>query len=144
MALTALIFNLTLFSAQEPDDGGELRPKTNAEFYVVRDGDALSLIEERTGVESEQIEALNPKLDPLALLPGQRIRLRPPTGRELAARRARARRRKPRRAVYVLKQGDTLFSVATKNDVDLTTLLRLNPRIKRPDSIYPGQRINLR
>lgn len=46
-------------------------------FYVVRPGDILSAIAERTGVSVARIQELNPDVDPQALRAGQRIRLRP-------------------------------------------------------------------
>jgi LysM repeat protein len=45
-------------------------------FYRVRLNDTLGLIAEQTGVPVEQLEALNPELDPQNLIVGQRIRLR--------------------------------------------------------------------
>lgn len=45
--------------------------------YRVRAGDSLSIISARTGVSVDTLEQLNPGVDPNALLPGQRIRLRP-------------------------------------------------------------------
>lgn len=44
--------------------------------YVVRPGDSFGAIAERTGVPIEQLEQLNPEVDPQALVVGQRIRLR--------------------------------------------------------------------
>lgn len=44
-------------------------------FYVVRQGDTLIVISAATGIPQETIEELNPKLDPQALIPGQKIRL---------------------------------------------------------------------
>ncbi|CAA9495459.1 MAG: hypothetical protein AVDCRST_MAG69-1587 [uncultured Solirubrobacteraceae bacterium] len=44
--------------------------------YRVRPGDTPSTIAERTGVPLEQLEALNPDIDPQQLAPGQRLRLR--------------------------------------------------------------------
>jgi LysM repeat protein len=43
---------------------------------LVRPGDSLSAISARTGVSVGQLEQLNPGLDPNALHPGQRIKLR--------------------------------------------------------------------
>jgi LysM repeat protein len=45
-------------------------------FYRVRLNDTLGLIAQQTGVSVEQLEALNPELDPQNLIVGQRIRLR--------------------------------------------------------------------
>ncbi len=44
--------------------------------YTVRAGDTPSTIAERTGIALEQLEALNPDIDPQQLSPGQRLRLR--------------------------------------------------------------------
>jgi LysM repeat protein len=59
------------------------RPVTTAtthavpRFYTVRSGDILSVVAERTDVSVGRILELNPHLDPNALRPGQRLRLRP-------------------------------------------------------------------
>ena len=45
-------------------------------FYVVKVGDTPSAIAEKTGVALTTIEQLNPSLDPQALSPGARIKLR--------------------------------------------------------------------
>ena len=44
--------------------------------YTVKEGDTLSAIEAETGVPVSRIELLNPGLDPQALTPGQKLRLR--------------------------------------------------------------------
>lgn len=45
--------------------------------YVVKAGDTLSAVAERTGVSLETIEQLNPDVDPQALQTGQRLTLAP-------------------------------------------------------------------
>ena len=45
-------------------------------FYTVKAGDTPSAIAEKTGVALTTIEQLNPSLDPQALSPGERIKLR--------------------------------------------------------------------
>jgi LysM domain-containing protein len=47
----------------------------NARFYVVQTGDSFSTISTKTGVPVPTLRALNPKIDPSALQPGQRVRL---------------------------------------------------------------------
>lgn len=128
-------------------------PKTNAPYYVVRRGDTLSEIVERTGIAREQLERLNPVLDPQALSPGQRIRLRAsaPPPETLGARN---RRRGdavtqavgvalPRERYYVVKQGDELSGIAEKTRVPVYRLIELNRGI-RADQLMPGQRIRVR
>ena len=52
------------------------RRRTGRKTYTVRPGDTPSTIAERTGVALEDLEALNPDIDPQQLAPGQRLRLR--------------------------------------------------------------------
>jgi LysM repeat protein len=47
-----------------------------AKFYVVKPGDSLLGIAAKTGVPITAIEALNPSINPNALQPAQRLRLR--------------------------------------------------------------------
>ncbi|MBM3679742.1 MAG: LysM peptidoglycan-binding domain-containing protein [Actinobacteria bacterium] len=44
--------------------------------YTIRKGDTLSAVAERYGLTEDYIRGLNPGLDPLALIPGERIKLR--------------------------------------------------------------------
>ncbi len=50
--------------------------RTQRTTYTVRQGDTIDVIAQRTRVAKEQIIRLNPTLDPQALQPGQRIKLR--------------------------------------------------------------------
>lgn len=45
-------------------------------FYVVGKGDTLSQIAADTGLDEATLTELNPEIDPQALIPGQKIRLR--------------------------------------------------------------------
>ena len=51
-------------------------PAAGPRTYVVRAGDVLSDIARRAGISLAQLQQLNPGLDPQALSPGQRLRLR--------------------------------------------------------------------
>jgi len=44
--------------------------------YIVRSGDTLAGIADRTGVAVDRLVALNPTVDPQGLVTGQRIKLR--------------------------------------------------------------------
>ena len=50
--------------------------RAEATIYVVKSNDLLSTIAEKTGVSVDTILQLNPGLDPQALVPGQKIKLR--------------------------------------------------------------------
>ena len=45
--------------------------------YVVKSGDTLSVISDKTGVSLDEIQRLNPDVDPNALQTGQRLKLSP-------------------------------------------------------------------
>ena len=47
-----------------------------AQYYTVQTGDTLGAIAGRYGTTSQQLEALNPGIDPAALQPGQKIRVK--------------------------------------------------------------------
>jgi LysM repeat protein len=44
---------------------------------------------------------------------------------------------------YQVVRGDSLTKIARENNVDVQTLIRINPEIKNPDRIFPGQEIRL-
>ena len=44
--------------------------------YTVKSGDTLGSISEKTGIPVEQLQELNPQLDPQQLVSGQKIKLR--------------------------------------------------------------------
>ncbi|MFN5318369.1 MAG: glycerophosphodiester phosphodiesterase family protein [Bacteroidia bacterium] len=55
--------------------------------------------------------------------------------------------RKPQKSsssIYIVKSGDTLSKIASKNDISLKTLLKLNSTLKKDSKIYPGQKIKIR
>jgi LysM repeat protein len=60
---------------QTPDTttAQQRRPRTT---YTIKAGDTLGAIAERTGVQVETLQELNPELDPQALIAGQKIQLR--------------------------------------------------------------------
>lgn len=52
------------------------RERPRRRRYIIKAGDTLGGIAEKTGVSVERLERLNPELDPQALVAGQRIQLR--------------------------------------------------------------------
>jgi LysM repeat protein len=55
---------------------GPARRRRKSPTYTVRPGDTLGRIAEKTGIEVETLQTLNPSLDPQALVSGQKIKLR--------------------------------------------------------------------
>ena len=56
-----------------PPAKGKRAPRST---YTVKRGDTLGSIAEKTGVEVERLQELNPQLDAQALIAGQNIKLR--------------------------------------------------------------------
>jgi LysM repeat protein len=50
--------------------------RASRSVYVVRAGDTLGGIAEKTGVSVEELQELNPNVDPQALTSGQRLKLK--------------------------------------------------------------------
>lgn len=65
------------------------------------------------------------------------------TGPSDRTERQAERPKKPRKAAYVVKQGDTLLGIAADTGVSVTRLEELNPGLD-PQRLMAGQRIKLR
>jgi LysM repeat protein len=94
LVIVAVAFFAILLSSTAGDDGDDggsraaeatdtdtspastERPRPQRRNYTVKLGDSLGAISEKTGVEVERLQELNPDLDPQALEIGQRIKLR--------------------------------------------------------------------
>ncbi|MGH3030589.1 MAG: LysM peptidoglycan-binding domain-containing protein [Gaiellaceae bacterium] len=62
---------------QAPTTTGDTNTNPRRRFYRVRSGDTLESIAARFETTTDRLIELNPGIDPLALSPGQRIRIRP-------------------------------------------------------------------
>ena len=66
----------TTRSKSKPNGGKTKREHKSPRTYTVKPGDTPSSIADKAGVPLEQILRLNPDIDPQALSPGERIKLR--------------------------------------------------------------------
>lgn len=96
-------------------------------LYVVRPGDTLYSIAQQFGVTPEDIAKENRISNVDRIYVGERLYISVP----------------PVESTYVVRPGDTLFSIANQFNTSVSNLLRLN-RIKNPNMIYPGQVIYVR
>ena len=135
--LVAVILAVRLITLDTPSAD---TPKSNRATYVVKKGDSLSAISQDTGIPVERIEQLNPALDPLSLVPGQRLKLKI-TPRRQGSTGAQRRNRRPSR--YVVKPGDGLLGIEEKTGVSSERLRSLNPR-RNLDKLTPGMKLRLR
>lgn len=64
-------------TTEASDRKGGDRKRRNRRTYVVKPGDILSTVAEKTGLTVTELQELNPDIDPQALQVGQRLKLRP-------------------------------------------------------------------
>jgi LysM repeat protein len=93
IALVVVLVGVVMVIASSGGDGGggggsgsktsarttttAAKPVPGRRTYVVKQGDTLTAISDKTGIPAERILALNPGLDPPTLQPGDRIKIRP-------------------------------------------------------------------
>lgn len=93
--------------------------------YTVQEGDTLSAIGERFGVDWHTIAAENALANPDMIFPGQALTIRPATA--------------PR--IYTVQEGDTLSGIGNKLNINWNDLYNRNRDVigSNPDKIYAGQ-----
>lgn len=93
--------------------------------YTVKPGDTLSKIANTYGVTVSEIMAANPAIKNAALIySGQKITI--PSSKF---------------SVYTVQKGDTMSGIAGRYEISLAELLKANPSVKDPSTIYAGQKI---
>ena len=170
VAMLVIVISAGPDRASAPASAARLRPDVPA-YYSVRKKDTLAAVADRFGLSLAHLRALNPKLDPLALRPGAKIRLRasaPPVarrldpGRKTAGRVAKDRGASaaseglrppgadagPERAAresetYRVQPGDTLYAIAARFGTTVDELVALNPGIDA-SVLLSGQEVRIR
>jgi LysM repeat protein len=104
-------------------------------YWIVRPGDTFTQIAAKTGLTVAQLEAFNPQVDPLSIVPGQRLNLwlHPPVPRP----------KPPGPMFWTVRSGESFGSIAQKTGINIMRLEELNPRLK-PATLQPGARMRLR
>ncbi|QSZ28360.1 SafA/ExsA family spore coat assembly protein [Aceticella autotrophica] len=100
-------------------------------MYIVKPGDTMWSIANMYGIPLDCLIKANPQIpNPNLIYPGQEICIPaycPPVG--------------PCKTVYIVKPGDTMWSIANMYGISLDCLIKANPQIPNPNLIYPGQQI---
>jgi LysM repeat protein len=107
-------------------------------YWTVRPGDTFAGIAARTGLSMDQLQAFNPTVDSLTLMPGERLNLwqHPPKPHT-------PRPRPPGPMFWTVRLGQSFGSIAAATRISIVTLEQLNPELK-PASVQPGDRVRLR
>lgn len=114
-----------------PGDNAAATPKSSGGTYTVKAGDTLSGIAAAHGTTVNELTKLNGIKNPNIIYAGQKIKLPGWSGAD------------PNK-YYTVKSGDNLSKIAAKHKTTLAAILKLNPGIKNPDIIHPGQKIRVK
>lgn len=106
-------------------------------FHTVQRGDTLSHIAQQYGVQVSSLQSIN-GLNGTTIRVGQRLQV--PGAATLELDRAIAQASQPQQ--YVVKQGDSLWSIARRNNINLGELARWN-RLDSNSTLRPGQTLTL-
>jgi lipoprotein-anchoring transpeptidase ErfK/SrfK len=103
--------------------------QANTRTYIVRRGDWLSTIAQRFGVSLSSLISTNKIRNPDLIFVGQRLEI---TGKQVPIASK----------IYTVRWGDTLFSIARRFGISLSTLMQLN-NIPNPNLVFAGQKLLL-
>jgi membrane-bound lytic murein transglycosylase D len=128
-----------LMAAARVDGGRETLRKGQARhLHVVARGDSLSAISRKTGVPVATLASLNGMSANGTLQPGQKLKLPADAMAEKPVRQQEEARGK--RVSYLVKAGDTLYSISRALQVTVEALRDWN-KLGANDAIHPGQKL---
>jgi len=134
LAIAAAVIAVVLSA---PGQSGHAAVRRPPPYWIIRPGDTLMEIAARTGVSVAQLQAFNPDVDPIALVPGERLKLwlHPPKPSPTPV---------PLGPLYwTVSSGESFGSIAAKTGINIVTLEQLNPGLKST-AFWPGDRVRLR
>ncbi|VDR31793.1 Muramidase-2 precursor [Arthrobacter agilis] len=130
-----------LVAVQVPSQRIAVAAATIPADYTIKPGDTVSAIAKRFGLTTDAVLTLNRMNARTVIYPGQKLKLSggsAPKARPAPA--AAAPVTKTTASSYVVKPGDTLGAIASRNGVRLDSLLKAN-RLSMTSVIYPGQKL---
>ncbi|SEE16120.1 Soluble lytic murein transglycosylase [Arthrobacter alpinus] len=115
---------------------------TASASYTVRAGDTLSGIAADHKISLSSIFSLNDLNDGSIIHPGQKVKVGGQSSPAPASNTTAAPAKPASGSEYVIKAGDTLSAIATKNDVSLSALLSANG-VDAKAPIFPGKTLTI-
>ena len=109
------------------------KASTKTTTYTVKKGDTLSHIAKRFGTTVSNLVKINNIKNPNLIYPGQKLKIS-----------GSVTNTKSTAQYYTVKKGDTLSHIAVRYKTTVSNLVKLNPSIKNPNLIFPGQRIRVK
>ena len=116
-------------------NGSESR-QMNEIIYTVEKGNTLSQIARAYNVTVESLVELNNITNPNLIYPGEKIKIKGSDSDFLNSVTS------TNNEYYIVKSGDTLYSIARMYGITVTQILQ-NNSISNPNLIFPGQRIRI-
>lgn len=116
---------------------GIMPPSTRRFYYIVQPGDTVYSIAQRFNVPMMSIIRANGLAYPYLIYPGQKLLVlgaTPPPPSPPASITP------PTEAEYIVKPGDTLFSIAQEFNSSVEAIVSHN-KIENPNLIFPGQKL---
>src|SRR5690606_24658011 len=104
--------------------------------YTVKKGDTLSHIAKRFGTTVNELVRLNNIKNPNLIYVGQKLKI---NGTASSKNTSNSKAQ-----YYTVKKGDTLSHIAARYKTSVSKLVKLNPSIKNPNLIFPGQKIRVK
>lgn len=113
--------------------------------YIVKRGDTLFSLAKKNKIDLMQLLGANKQIEnPDRILVGQEINIPSSAKQEPTTQKKFLDRfKKPKEIKYKIQQGDNLYDIAKRNELNVNQLLSANRKIKNPDMIKTGQEINI-
>ncbi len=123
------INNISLHKTIYP--GQVLRVSSSQAYVIVRKGDSLTSIARRYGISVRDLAAINDLSFSSIIHPGQKLKLP-----NISIRSSSTQNKNN----YIVRGGDTLFSIAKRNGISVSQLIGING-LSSNSIIYPGQKL---
>ncbi len=127
--------------ARKKSNGGERSSKPNEMTYTIKKGDSLWSIANEMGVNVGALSSWNNLYPEKKLMPGDKLEIR--MTKASAASEEPAREQPGREIIYVVKEGDTLWTIAKKFNLTVSEIKAWN-HLTGAEPIHPSDRLKLR